>query len=155
EQLVEALHRRLQCEVQALDPFTSVERDARVGDAIADRSLFAGPIGMLLARTAPRVPGLDFLAPRKPAVKRDERKRRKVMIGAGAAALVLLLGGGQWLRLGSLDSKIAALAEEEQSLDKKIADGAPTKAAADLVSQWIGEGEDWLDELPELTERMP
>src|SRR5579871_4267109 len=60
EQLAESLHRRLQCEVLPLDPFSSVERDSRVGDAVADRSLFAGPIGILLARSDPRVPGLDF-----------------------------------------------------------------------------------------------
>src|SRR5262245_13461881 len=145
EQLVEALHRRLQCEVLALDPFTSVERDARVGDAIADRSLFAGPIGMLLARSAPRVPALDFLSPRKPAVKRDERKRRKIMAIAGAGALVLLLGGAQWLRLGNLDARMEELTDEEVKLTRELADGAPTKASADLVTGWIGEGEDWLD----------
>jgi Tfp pilus assembly PilM family ATPase len=155
EQLAESLHRRLQCEVQALDPFTYVERDPRVADAVADRSLFAGPIGMLLAKADPRVPSLDFLSPRRPAVKRDDRKRRMIMAGAGAAALVLLLGFAHWLRLGSLDTTIESLNDEEVRLNKQIADGAPTKASSDLVAQWVNDGEEWLDELPELTSRMP
>ena len=155
EQLAESLHRRLSCEVQALDPFTYVERDARVGDAVADRSLFAGPIGMLLAKADPRVPGLDFLSPRRPAVKRDDRRRRMIMAGAGAGALVLLLGFAHWLRISNLDAAIEALNDEEVRLNKQIHDGAPTKASSDLVAQWVSDGEEWLDELPELTSRMP
>src|SRR5207237_9898533 len=61
EQLAESLNRRLSCEVLPLDPFAWVERDPGVAHAVADRSLFAGPIGMLLARSDPRVPGIDFL----------------------------------------------------------------------------------------------
>jgi Tfp pilus assembly PilM family ATPase len=155
EQLAESLHRRLQCEVVALDPFTSVERDPRVGDAIADRSLFAGPIGMLLAKSDPRVPGLDFLSPRQPPVKRDVRKRRQILAGAGALALVLLLGGAHWWRLSGLDAEILELANAQTKLDQEINLEAPAKNASDAVAVWVANGEDWLDELVELTERMP
>jgi hypothetical protein len=155
EQLAESLHRRLQCEVVALDPFTSVDREQRVGDAIADRSLFAGPIGMLLARTDPRVPGLDFLSPRQAIEKRDTRKQRLIRAGAGALALVLLLGTAHWLRLNNLDVQIEDLAEIERKLDQELAEGAPAKKSSDEVAKWVADGEDWLDELPELTARMP
>ena len=155
EQLAESLHRRLQCEVVALDPFTSVDREQRVGDAIADRSLFAGPIGMLLARTDPRVPGLDFLSPRQPAAKRDTRKVRLIRAGAGALALVLLLGTAHWLRLSNLDAQIEDLTETERKLDQELAEGAPAKKSSDEIGKWAADGEDWLDELPELTARMP
>lgn len=155
EQLAESLHRRLLCEVRALDPFTSVERDSRVADAIADRSLFAGPIGMLLAKVDPRVPGLDFLSPRRPAVKRDVRKQRMIQVGAGAVALGLLLGGLHWYRLSSLDSEITDLNNSETELNDKLKAGEPAAAASAEVARWVAEGEDWLEELAELTERMP
>jgi Tfp pilus assembly PilM family ATPase len=155
EQLAESLHRRLQCEVVALDPFSSVERDPRVGDAIADRSLFAGPIGMLLARADARVPGLDFLSPRQPPVKRNVRKQRLIRAAAGAVALVLLLGTVHWLQLSNLDAQIEDLADTERKLDQELAEGAPSKKSSDEVAKWVADGEEWLDELPELASRMP
>ena len=48
-----------------------------------------------------------------------------------------------------------SLNDEEVRLNKQIADGTPTKASSDLVAQWVNDGEEWLDELPELTSRMP
>jgi Tfp pilus assembly PilM family ATPase len=155
EQLAESLHRRLQCEVLPLDPFASVERDPRVADAIADRSLFAGPIGMLLAKSDPRVPGLDFLSPRRPPVKRNVRKQQKILAGAAAATVLALLVGYQWMRLSGLDSKIEELNEQETELTNQLTKGAPAADAAALVGEWEAEGEDWLEELAELTERMP
>ena len=155
EQLAESLHRRLSCEVQSLDPFAWVERDTSVADAVADRSLFAGPIGMLLARSDARVPAIDFLAPRRPPAKRDSRKQRLFAAGAGAVVLVAVLGTYQWLRLGDQESQIAALTDEATQLDEKIKKGEPVAAAAGLVTLWQADGEDWLDELATLTGRMP
>ncbi len=155
EQLAESLHRRLQCGVLPLDPFSSVERDPRVGDAVADRSLFAGPIGILLAKNDPRVPGLDFLSPRRPAVKRDVKRQRLIRAGALAAALVLVLGGAQWLRLARLDAQIAELNDQENELNLDLQKGEPAAKASNLVAQWVADGDDWLAELPELTRRLP
>lgn len=155
EQLAESLHRRLLCEVRALDPFTSVDRDPAVADAVADRSLFAGPIGMLLAKVDPRVPGLDFLSPRRPEVKRDMRKTRLIQAGAGSLALALLLGGLHWHRLSSLDAEIQELNASENDLNMKLKAGEPEAAASAEVAKWDAEGEDWLEELAELNAQMP
>lgn len=155
EQLAESLHRRLSCDVKSLDPFAWIERDASVADAVADRSLFAGPIGMLLGRSDPRVPAIDFLSPRRPPVKRDMRKQRLVTAGIGAAALVVVLGGYQWWCLSEQESQITSLTSESNELEETIRKGAPTVAAAGLVAQWQADGEDWLDELTALNKRMP
>jgi Tfp pilus assembly PilM family ATPase len=155
EQLAESLHRRLMCEVKPLDPFTWIERDASVADAVADRSLFAGPIGMLLARSDARVPAIDFLSPRRPPVKRDSRKQRLQTAGVGAGVLVVLLGAYQWWRLSDQESQIAALTAESNELNDKIKKGEPVVNAAALVTQWQADGEDWLDELAALNKRMP
>ena len=155
EQLAESLHRRLSCEVKSLDPFAWIERDASVTDAVADRSLFAGPIGMLLARSDPRVPAIDFLSPRRPPPKRDSRKQRLVAAGAGAAVLVVLLGGYQWWRLADQESQIQKLTDEADTLNDKIKRAEPVTKAEALVGQWRADGEDWLDELVALNKRLP
>ncbi len=155
EQLAESLKRRLNCEVLALDPFASVERDARVAHEVADRSLFAGPIGMLLAKSEPHVPALDFLSPRRPPVKRDVRQQRKILAGAAAAVILMLLGGAHWMRLSRLDAEIADLNAQENNLNAAIKEGAPESAAYELVAAWKAGGEDWLEEFVTLTDRMP
>ena len=155
EQLAESLHRRLQCEVLSLDPFASVDRDPKVADAAADRSLFAGPIGMLLAKSDPRVPGLDFLSPRRPAVKRNIKRQQKILAGAVAAVLAFGLIGYQWMRLSRLDSEIDDKNVEETALNDKLKVYEPSDQTAGLVARWDAEGEDWLEELAELNTRMP
>jgi Tfp pilus assembly PilM family ATPase len=155
ELLAESLNRRLSCEVLPLDLTAAIDADAGVFGPETDLALFAGPIGMLLAKHDAKAPSIDFLAPRQPPVKRDLKKRRAILIGSGAVALVLLLGFLQWLRLSRLDSDIEQLNDEENALNQKLEIGKPTADSAAIVAQWEAEGTDWLNELAELTTRMP
>src|SRR5579863_287241 len=155
EQLAESLHRRLSCEVKSLDPFAWIDKDASVADAVTDRSLFAGPIGMLLARSDARVPAVDFLSPRRPPVKRDTKRQRLVAVGAGAGALVVVLAAYQWWYVSDQESQIRELTAKSGELDSQIKKGQPVENAAALVMQWQADGEDWLDELVVLNKRMP
>lgn len=155
EQLAESLRRRLSCDVLPLDPFAWVDCERSVSEAAADRALFAGPIGLLLARSEPRVPGIDFLAPRQPVAKKDTRKQRLVLAGAGAALLVLALGGYHWKHLSDLSGDIETLEDERKELKEKIDKGAPVAAAEGSVAQWQAASDDWLEELSELAARMP
>jgi Tfp pilus assembly PilM family ATPase len=155
DHLAEALHRRLACDVLPLDPFSAVECDSHVTQTISDRSLFAGPVGMLLAHSDPRVPAIDFLSPRRPPVKRDERKRRAALAGAGVAALLVVLGAYQWYRVSELSAAITALDEEASDLAAKIKKGEPATNAEALLGQWRADSENWLDEMVELTRRIP
>jgi Tfp pilus assembly PilM family ATPase len=155
ELLAESLHRRLACEVRPLDPFAAVECETGVVNATTDRALYAGPIGMLLARFDAKVPSIDFLSPRRPPVKRDSKKRKLVLAGAGAGVMVALLVLLQWQRLNRLDGEIADLNLTEDGVNEKLKLMKPTTDAAAIVAQWDAEGADWLDELVELTNRMP
>jgi hypothetical protein len=123
--------------------------------ATTDRALFAGPIGMLLARFDAKAPAIDFLSPRRPPVKRDSRKRNVVLAGAGAVVVVALLGLAQWQRLNRLDGDIEVLNQAEDSLNRELAQMKPTTDAAALVAEWDDKGVDWLEEIVELTNRMP
>lgn len=155
EHLAEALKKRLNCEVQPLDPFFAVEWDRGRAEIPSDRAFFAGPIGMLLAHGEPRVPAIDFLNPRKPPIKKDNRKRRLVFIGGAAAAVVLTLLGLYALELSDLNGQITDLQNANRKLDDLLKRGEKTLKSADLVQKWDADSVSWLDEWVTLTERMP
>ena len=155
ELLAESLHRRLNCEVHPLDPFESVECEARVLSQVADRSLFAGPIGMLLAQYDSQAPTIDFLSPRRPPVKRNEARRKLIFAGAGAAALLVTLGVLQWKRVANLDEEIAELNKKENTLIEDLKLIKPTRDAVAEIVKWNGTTVEWIDEIAELTKRFP
>ncbi|MFN0050672.1 MAG: hypothetical protein ACKV0T_00685 [Planctomycetales bacterium] len=154
-QLSEVLQRRLSCEVRPLDLFATVDWDRGKVEPGLDKSAFSGPIGMLLGRADPRVPGIDFLSPRRPPVKRDTQKRRRVILGTGVAVLVALLAGNFWLKLHTLQSSIDALTIIDNELSKSLKEGEPTLMAMGLIDEWDGNGTAWLDQLAVFTETMP
>ncbi|MCY2967968.1 MAG: hypothetical protein NT069_30790 [Planctomycetota bacterium] len=156
EVLATALQRRLSCEVQPIDPLAWLDRDGSTGIPEENiRSQFAGPIGMLLGRSDPKVIGIDFLNPRKTVVKKDNRKQRLIMAGVGVGTLVATLLGAQFFRLGNLDSDIEGLTNRGMQLDAEIKKGKPTDNALALVETWQGEGVDWLGQFGDFTQRMP
>ncbi len=156
EVLATALQRRLSCEVQPIDPLAWLDRDGSTGLPEENiRSQFAGPIGMLLGRSDPKVIGIDFLNPRKTVVKKDNRKQRLIMAGVGAGTLVATLLGAQFFRLSNLDSDIEGMTNRGMQLDAEIKKGKPTDNALALVETWQGEGVDWLGQFGDFTQRMP
>lgn len=152
--LAEHLSRRLGCPVEALDPFATVEWERHDAELPRDRSLFAGPVGMLLSKSGALAPAIDFLAPRQPPVKRDPRKRRNVMLAAGAVAAAVVLAGSYALWLHDLNKKIEDLQKDEGTLAAAVKRGEPVLKQADLVQQWSDAHVVWLDEMLELTRRI-
>jgi hypothetical protein len=153
-QMAEVLRKRLSCEVGPIDPMATVDWDRPIDPGV-DPTLFSGPIGLLLAKADPKVPALDFLAPRQPPVKRDLRKRKLVMMGSGVAVLVALLAGNVWLQVRSLDSEIEELQNTKAMLAGELKSGEPVMKSAALIEQWENSGIPWLDQLANLTARMP
>lgn len=153
-QMAEVLKKRLSCEVNPIDAQAAVDWDRPIDPGV-DPTLFSGPIGLLLSKADPRVPALDFLAPRQPPVKRDLRKRKLVTMGSGVAVLVALLAGNFWLKIRGLDSEIESLASTRDGLAKEIKAGQPLVKSAALVEQWEKAGVPWLEQLSDLTVRMP
>jgi Tfp pilus assembly PilM family ATPase len=155
ESLSEVLRKRLACDVEPLDPFASVEFDRTGTDAHLDPSQFSGPIGLLLARAEPRVPAIDFLAPRQPVVKRDSRKRRMVVLSAAAGILAALLLGNYWIELGDLDGEISALEETDRDLAALLKRGQPTLKSLALIDKWDEGTVSWLDQMADLVRNLP
>ena len=154
-QIAEAIGRRLDCTPQILDPFGGMEVSREVAAGQTETSLYAGPVGLLLARSDPRVPGIDFLAPRQPVARPDLRKRRAILAGAGAALLAATLGGLYALNLYDLQSRIDELSHQDAQLKALLKKGEPILQSAGLVEQWHAGETPWLDELATLSERMP
>ena len=155
EPLAELLHRRVGCEVRRLDLMMLANWDSGALDRQHDPALFAGALGLLWSRAEPRVPSLDFLAPRQPPVVRDTRKRKLAIVGAGVAVLLLILGGLQWMHISSLSAKLATLEKQAAADGEFLKKGEPIFASSELVAQWVAGGTPWLDELAELRLRFP
>jgi Tfp pilus assembly PilM family ATPase len=153
--VAEAIERRLACPVERLDPFKWVEHDGVEIPAEVDASVFAGPVSFLLSRAQEHVSGIDFLNPRKPPVKRDNRRRKLVIAGAGAGALAVVLLLLQFWRLSELDATIESLQRRNAELAQTLKEGQPTLQAANLVDAWRGDQVDALVELVALAQRMP
>jgi hypothetical protein len=76
-------------------------------------------------------------------------------MGSGVAVLVALLAGNFWLKIRGLDSEIESLASTREGLAKEIKAGQPLVKSAALVEQWEKAGVPWLEQLSDLTVRMP
>jgi hypothetical protein len=149
--LVESLRRRFGCSVvTSLDPLTETGVSGGRGDALKDRWPLAAPAGMLLSRAGLGFEGVDFINPRKPPEKRDQRKLRAALIAAG---ILLLLGGAflnRQMALGDLKAKVASLNKRKAELDERIDNGKAELEAAQTVEQWLGLKVDWISQFDEL-----
>lgn len=152
--LLTSLKSRLGCEVNLLDPLTSVTLESRVSRP-TDPSLYAGPVGILLSQSGDRVASIDFLAPRQPPVKKDPRKKQAILAGIGVGVAALL--GISWytyeyLRLNAqLELQIA----EDRELNEFIKKGESVVAAAGKLDKWNKRSVGWLDEFAELGQHLP
>jgi Tfp pilus assembly PilM family ATPase len=155
EQLSETLEKRLDCQPRRLDPFTMVDWEGPATVADFDKPLFAGPLGMLLAHADPKVPGLDFLAPRQPVIRKDNRRRMMILAGLGVGLILGTLVAGRWRQLSDLSDQIAQLSTKERQLTQVLKRGEPTLASLHLIDQWQQGETPWLDELLNFTKHMP
>jgi hypothetical protein len=121
----------------------------------ASHSALAGLVGGLLAQVDARVPTIDFLNPRKPPVRPDERRRKLVVYGSAAALLAAGLIGAYWLRISTLDARIADLNSQKARIEGNLEDGKPFQANHKAIAAWMKSSPIWSDELIELHRLMP
>ncbi|MEO1997065.1 MAG: hypothetical protein ABGZ17_17490, partial [Planctomycetaceae bacterium] len=145
--LCDLIRERLECDVQALDPFESIDAKARVVADLEQRSGFSSPIGMLLSHGGGVIPSVDFLNPRRKQIPRDTRKL-KATLAAAALFLVAATGyGWYWNSLASLDAQIESASKKQAKLNTTIQQGQPTLQAATQVDDWNRHNINWLDTL--------
>lgn len=149
EQLAQLLAEQLSASASVVNPLNHV----KVATDIESPSRYANLIGMACAWNGEGLE-LNFLNPRRPPRKASPW-RRAAFWGAIAATVLVGIGYVAWK---DRSDELAAIAERKQDL-KQLA-GRANKALelqdiADAVNAWRSDDIAWLDELRELSERLP
>lgn len=149
--LIGRIRGAMQLEVKSVDPFESV--DVSDVEVPASAGRYASLLGMVLDEVHASH-AIDFLHPRKPP--RPPNRRRTFAIAAGIA-LALAIGGGYyyWSLLREADDLNAQYASRVLELDKLLKANAKQQQLIDSVRAWKAGEIVWLDELRELSLRMP
>ena len=154
-ELCEALQKRLTCDVFPLEPITELDLKVDAGGDEANLSRFAGPLGMLLAKSGAVTTQLDFLAPRESIKRMDPKKRQALVIGGAVAAAFLLTIIGARVYISNLKSEISEKEAELVRLKKVVRDGAPTMTVHNTVTQWKRHDVNTLDQKARKIDAFP
>jgi Tfp pilus assembly PilM family ATPase len=141
--------------VIVIDPFQNIEADADSAQSWPSRpGRFAPLLGLLLDHAANCPPQIDFLNPhRRPEPKSN--RRLYGLIGAAAAAVLMLpLLGIWWIRSGKA-TEIADLQQQLQKLEKEIKSYDDEVAAVAELEHFEAGNIRWIDEMAWLSERLP
>ncbi|MEO2033751.1 MAG: hypothetical protein ABGZ35_16870 [Planctomycetaceae bacterium] len=126
--------------------------DGEAGEAA--QGAFAPLIAALLESAAAVTPAVDFLNPRRPPTSTGQRQR----LMAAAAVLLLTIGAG-WYYTNSLfaewNDRIAELAPQLESMTENVGKTAPMRRLAAGLTRWERSRMNWLDEIRDITIRMP
>ena len=127
------------------NPFDDVDSKQTPEDA----GLFAGLLGLAAA-----TPPIDFVNPRRP-VPPVSKKRIFAMV---AAVLLAVVGGGAyyvWSQFDEIDSENKLLENRVRELNDLVKKSKPKRDLAKALTSWEASRFSWLDEIRDLTERMP
>jgi len=116
-------------------------------------SEFAPLLGMLLGEAAGTHP-IDFLNPRRPP---KQAGRRQTILAASAVAALVIGGPAYYVRgqLAELDEQNTRLVERRNELKDLTKEIQPKLRLASAIESWEDTRISWLDELRDLTLRMP
>lgn len=152
--LVAALESRLGCTVRLIDPLRDSGIDVGSADISGNRTLYAGPVGMLLSKTAALVDVIDFLNPRRAPARPRQWKLRGGLAAAAVLALALAYGGFHW-KLSSVESSLAASLAREQAIQLNLDNKRHVLESADLLARWSQQQVNLLAEHRRLDEALP
>jgi Tfp pilus assembly PilM family ATPase len=153
------LTKRLELPVSFIDPFkeSNLSGVSRVSNV--DRPyLFTSVLGSMSQMAAGDRPEIDFVNPRRPAVKEVNRDRY-YLYGGLAALAALMMVFFAWWTLSSQSSRIENL-KQQASDARKLNQGNgivppvdETLAVVGKIDKWKKADVNWLDELDELSKR--
>jgi hypothetical protein len=138
--------------VHPFDPVAGSPAADNIPPALRGR--FAGPVGLLAARAAGRLP-INFAQPHQPRAEADPGRNRAALVGLAA---IVLLGGGAvagYVAVSASDDKVSKLQQQVRRADediKRLEPDARRLAAADEI---VDRGVNWLDEFYDLSARFP
>ncbi|MGC9453926.1 MAG: type IV pilus biogenesis protein PilM [Phycisphaerae bacterium] len=136
QQVAEALARRLGVPAERFDPSDVLGLTGGV-----DASEFVAAIGLAGAGE----PGpLNFLAPKRPVVKRNRRRIATVAVAIAAAALLIGVFVAGWLDLRAARGELRKLERTLRDNKPHIEDIEELSDRVDQLDSWRKAGRDWL-----------
>ncbi len=148
--LSRSLRDRYDFEIQQVSSVSLIEGDAS-GAAFG---IYTPLVAALKAETLQIAPVIDFAHPKKPPVPVNMRNR----ILSVAAAVLLVVAGG-WYYVNSqfteIEEEIAKLQERRNELNGLVKKTRTKRNLAKVLARWENSRINWLDELRDLTIRIP
>ncbi len=145
ERLRERLH--LPCEILHA-------ADALQLEGQGNASEFISALGLAIRSGGGRLP-FDFLHPKRPTVKRDYTRVRRLAV---AAVLIAAIGAGVVMGRDRLDVQREAvrdLTKTKKSLDDEVKALRKQVQRVDAVEAWVKENEDWLGRMAHVGNLFP
>jgi hypothetical protein len=151
--LRERLHNLTELPVHLLDPFAGSDQPDQ--PPAETRGGLVGLVGLLHLSGARAGLPVNFVAPKQPRPPSDPN-RRKVLLGLGVAAAVLLaVGLLAFLKISSLDREVKAQLAVNRDLDTLLASSEDDDKRIKAVGSWVDQNCNLLDEFYDFTERFP
>lgn len=138
--------------VFVFDPLAKVAGDATKSD---EHGSFAEVLGAMVVAAKPVKERIDFLRPKKAAVRRD--LRRPIALAAIAALLAVAIPSYQWRasQTDRIGKSIAKANDREKKLARELKDLGEFQAQAEFLRGWRNQDVVWLEVLRRFNANMP
>ncbi|MCS7238033.1 MAG: hypothetical protein NZ899_07165 [Thermoguttaceae bacterium] len=150
--LAERLAEHLSTPAEVIDPLGAV--DVRQVEIPQNLGRFSAHIGMVVDEATGARPEVDFLHVRRPPAK----IKRAHVVAAVLGAVAVIAGIGLWSfwsQYSEIASENAALEAELRELNEAVKKAARTGQLVRAVADWVGTEIVWLDELADLSLKLP
>ena len=151
QDLVERIRDDLYLTAKVFDPFEALRVDEEL--VPEDSGRFVPLLGMLLDEAAGSH-AVDFLHPREKP-RPVNRARIAAIAGAVLTAVILGVAYERWSTWSEIDAQYDAKKEEYDKLKKATAKAGDLKKLVDAIEAWKARDVVWLDELRDLSLRLP
>ncbi len=153
---VELLAATLDCQVAIIDPASLLSGEASQQQQILQQSAhrLAGIAGSFSLPGAAANSKVDFRNPKK---RPPPQKKTRTYVLAGAAVLLLAVGGFTWWLSvqRELDDQLAHFQSEKANRTEAIATAQERVAHVQEIDRFLQAAPNWLDEMSYLAEQMP
>jgi Tfp pilus assembly PilM family ATPase len=150
--LADAIRDRFRCDIKRLDPFQGQGVTLGCTPVNDPHGAFGGPVGQLVSHSLEVSCAVDFLNPRRPAIKKDYSNHKKLVGVAMVVMLLIGLFGYRSYLVAGLEKNILRATKDEKDQRELLGQLEPQVEIADSVSEWRSSGVNWLKETNTLTE---
>ncbi len=149
------IEQQLSLDTQLLNPFEGVRLGRELERSPPDHpGRFAPLLGMLLDEASGTAHTIDFLNPRR-RPEPESNLRSNLLVASVCVVALILMGWFSWPMLFGEDPEVQRLREEHARLQKDEAYARELIRRAEEIDHWSDGDVKWLDELREISEKLP